>query len=104
VLPVEWQAALAAWLPSEGGWVRFGHLDAFGGFRQVALIAMLLAVAWALPNSQTLMGRLRESAHRASERGGNWAWFALGSIGVIVGMLAIINGSRGVSEFIYYNF
>jgi D-alanyl-lipoteichoic acid acyltransferase DltB (MBOAT superfamily) len=104
VLPFEWQAALAAWLPVERGWVRFGHLDAFDGIRQVAWIAALLAVAWVCPNSQTLIGRFREIARVASERRGEWAWFSLGSIGVIIGLLAIINGSRGVSEFIYFNF
>jgi len=104
VLPIEWQAVLGAWLPAEGGWIRFGYLDAFGGMRQVAWIAALLAIAWACPNSQTLIGRFREIARAASERSGEWAWFSLGSIGVIIGLLALVNGSRGVSEFIYFNF
>ncbi len=86
------------------GWARSGKLDAFGGNRQVAWITVLLAMAWALPNSQTLMGRFRETARVASERRGEWAWFSLGFIVVLLGLLAIINGSRGVSEFIYFNF
>jgi D-alanyl-lipoteichoic acid acyltransferase DltB (MBOAT superfamily) len=85
-------------------WARSGELGAFGGARQLAWIAVLLAVAWGLPNSQTLMGRLRQTACLASERRGEWAWLSLGSIGVLVGLLAVINGSRGVSEFIYFNF
>ncbi len=104
VLPVEWRDALAAWLPAEGGWVGFGHLDAFGGIRQLVWITMLLAVAWAFPNSQILIGGFRETARIASKSRGTWAWFSLGFIGVLVGLLVIVNGSRGVSEFIYFNF
>ncbi len=83
---------------------RLAYLEAFGGTRQWVWIAGLLAVAWLLPNSQALMGRFRETARVAGANRGEWAWFSLGSIGVLVGLLAIINGSHGVSEFIYFNF
>lgn len=104
VLPVEWQATLADWLLPGASWIRFGHLDSFGGIRQMAWITGLLAIAWACPNSQTLMRRFRQGAYTAAEERGAWAWFSLGITGVLVGLLAIINGSRGISEFIYFNF
>ena len=104
VVPIEWQPALAAWLPADSGTVRFSHLDAFGGTRQLVWIAVLLAMAWTCPNSQTLIRRFRDGAALASAKRGEWAWFLLGFIAVLVGLLAVINGTRGVSEFIYFNF
>ncbi len=86
------------------GWGRIERLAAFGEARQWGWIVALLFVAWALPNSQTIITGLHEAIRMASERRGKWASFALGAIAVLVGVLAIINGSRGVSEFIYFNF
>jgi alginate O-acetyltransferase complex protein AlgI len=104
VLPIEWQSALAGWLPAHSETFRFGHLAAFGGTRQLAWIAVLLAAAWALPNSQKIIRDFRDHLLAAWVKREQWAWFWLGFIAVLVGLLAIVNGTRGVSEFIYFNF
>jgi alginate O-acetyltransferase complex protein AlgI len=106
VLPEEWQAALAPGGAATAAGMSFGHLEAFGGARQVAWVSALLAIAWGLPNSQEFVGRLRTSvASRvgpsAVQRG---SWSMLGALSVLISLLAMINGSRGVSEFIYFNF
>jgi hypothetical protein len=81
-------------------------LEAFGGNRQVIWIVGLLAIAWLAPNSQQIVGwgramsRLRSAVFALEWR----AWPALGVLSVLICMLAVINGSRGVSEFIYFNF
>jgi len=102
VLPEEWQAALA---PGAAG-LAFGYLQAFGGTRQVVWVAVLLAMAWGLPNSQQFVAWLRTGvisragAYVAQSR----SWSMLGALSVLISLLAMINGSRGVSEFIYFNF
>ncbi len=32
------------------------------------------------------------------------SWCMLGALSVLISLLAVVNGSRGVSEFIYFNF
>ncbi|HET7766806.1 MAG TPA: MBOAT family O-acyltransferase [Burkholderiales bacterium] len=73
-----------------------------GGARQIAWIAVLLAMAWGLPNSQQVVARLKATLSGAS--GPSYSWSALGALSVLISLLAMINGSRGVSEFIYFNF
>ena len=104
VLPAQWQPAMNAWLPSLVGAVHFSNLDAFGGTRQLTWIAALLALAWCFPNSQTIMRQLQNSGAFAVAWRGELGWFSLGFMAVVVGFLAVINGTRGVSEFIYFNF
>ena len=99
VFPLEWQGLFGSLSVPEKGWLSFGHLEAFGGTRQLLWIALLLAIVWAGPNSQALIERLR--ARRGHER---WAWMSLGSLAVVIFLLAAINGSHGSSEFIYFNF
>ncbi len=105
VLPEEWQATFATGGAALAG-MPFGYLEAFGGARQVIWVAALLAIAWGLPNSQEFAGRLRTSVlprlgPRAVQSG---SWSALGALSVLISLLVMINGSRGVSEFIYFNF
>ena len=104
ILPVEWQAFLGSSPTTESTWLSFGQLAAFGGKRQLGWIALLLAVVWVCPNSQTLIERVRNSRlvlHLAHER---WAWMSLGGLAVFIFLLAAVNGSHGSSEFIYFNF
>jgi len=106
VLPEQWQAVLATGAAATVGGMSFGYLEAFGGTRQIVWVAALLAIAWGLPNSQQIIGWLktrvvaRAGAYAAQSR----SWCMLGALSVLISFLAMINGSRGVSEFIYFNF
>lgn len=102
VLPVEWRDLLQGPLAAAGIDAAFRPLDAFGGALQLAWIGGLLAVVWASPNSQELVASIRDRA--AALRREHWAWMMLGGVAMAVFMLAAINGSRGSSEFIYFNF
>jgi len=96
-LPDEWRPALG-WT----GLFTFRNLEQFGGAYQVAWVALLLLIVWLFPNSQTVIGRFgRGAVVRGHPR---WSWMALGALGFAVLLLAAINGSRGSSEFIYFNF
>jgi D-alanyl-lipoteichoic acid acyltransferase DltB (MBOAT superfamily) len=106
VLPEQWQAALAAGGAATAAGMSFGYLEAFGGTRQIVWVAALLAIAWGLPNSQQIIGWLKTSV---VSRAGPYvvqsrSWCMLGALSVLISLLAVINGSRGVSEFIYFNF
>lgn len=87
-----------------GGWGQLQRLDAFGGTQQVVWTVLLLGMVWLCPNTQTLAQRLASRQLPACLQHERWAWLALGSAGVLVFLLAAINGSRGASEFIYFNF
>jgi D-alanyl-lipoteichoic acid acyltransferase DltB (MBOAT superfamily) len=106
VLPDQWLPVLAPDGAASFMGIPFGYLEAFGGNRQVIWIVGLLAIAWLAPNSQQIVGwgramsRLRSAVFALEWR----AWPALGVLSVLICMLAVINGSRGVSEFIYFNF
>ena len=104
VLPVEWKTPLEAALGPVAATLRFDDLTAFAGVRQMAWIGMLLAIAWFCPNSQQIMALL--SRKRLGIRAGVpiLGWSALGATSTLVMLLAIINASHGVSEFIYFNF
>ncbi len=105
VLPMEWQATLVSSLPmgTVDPWT-FGVLDAFGGLRQCLWCAALLAVVFWVPNSQTLIGRFESALRSRGAMAWRWAWCATGFASTLVVVVAAINGSRGVSEFIYFNF
>jgi alginate O-acetyltransferase complex protein AlgI len=62
-----------------------------------ALFLLGGAVVWLLPASQTIVARLEP-------RPGAGAEAAIGALAVAIFLLAAIAGSRGVSEFIYFNF
>jgi alginate O-acetyltransferase complex protein AlgI len=95
-IPTEWQSLFGAGASRS--------LDAFGGMRQTVWIALLLAIVWLVPNSQELIGRARSGKLAAVFAKEHWAWMSLGSFAVVLFLLAAINGSRGSSEFIYFNF
>lgn len=61
------------------------------------LMSLGLAVAWLLPNSQELVETYRAAIIRNSAS-------IVGSATVLVLLIAAINATRGVSEFIYFNF
>ena len=83
---------------------RFGALDAFGGLRQCVWCGVLLAVVFFVPNSQTLIGRFESALRSRGVKSGQWAWCVTGFACTLVFVVAAINDSRGVSEFIYFNF
>ena len=93
-----------AYLPMAVDHWRFGTLEAFGGLRQCVWSAALLAIVFCIPNSQTLVGRFEAMLRSRGESAGEWAWCATGFASTLVFVVAAINDSRGVSEFIYFNF
>jgi hypothetical protein len=104
ILPAEWKGALDAALGAAASGLRYDDLTAFAGLRQVGWIAALLALAWFCPNSQEIMaalGRMRPLDVRVRATLG---WSAFGALAASVMLLAIVSASRGVSEFIYFNF
>jgi D-alanyl-lipoteichoic acid acyltransferase DltB (MBOAT superfamily) len=104
-LPIEWKHDLTAWLGDAAtSSLRFDDLTAFAGARQVFWVLALLSIAWFCPNSQQIMMHLARIRIGSIERRFGFSWAALGALGVIVFMLAAINASHGVSEFIYFNF
>ncbi len=105
-LPELWRGALAPEGATTIAGLSFGYLEAFAGTRQIVWVAALLAIAWGLPNSQQLVGWLRTGV---VSRAGRYAadshvWSILGALSVLISLLTVINGSRVVSEFIYFNF
>ena len=102
VLPVEWHAVFGSFSATPDTWFRFGRLEAFGGSRQLTWIVALLAIVWAFPNSQALIGRMKGFSLAINHE--RWAWMSLGGFTVAIFLLAAINGSHGSSEFIYFNF
>jgi hypothetical protein len=78
--------------------------SAVSGWRQLVWTAGMLCVAFFAPNSQQIVTAAeRWCVARGLTRGRDFA-FATGSLLADVCLLAAINGSRGVSEFIYFNF
>ena len=104
VLPIEWKGMIQTTLGSAASPLRFDDLTAFAGARQVIWIGILLAIAWACPNSQQIMALLGRGRAGVQQGRRSMAWTALGAISVLVVLLAVINASHGVSEFIYFNF
>lgn len=104
ILPIEWQPTLAATLSIGTDEWRFARLDAFGGLRQCVWCGALLALVFWAPNSQTVIGRFEAALRSRGMKARQWAWCATGFACTLVFVVAAINDSRGVSEFIYFNF
>ncbi|XHS77522.1 MBOAT family O-acyltransferase [Burkholderiaceae bacterium UC74_6] len=103
-LPIEWRASLLESWPSLAAAFDFKATAALAGTRQLGWIAVLLSMAWFLPNSQQIMASVRASGPwRAGIRNGA-AWTVLGAGLTLILLLAVLNRSLGVSEFIYFNF
>lgn len=71
-------------------------------WRQICWIVALLSFAWLLPNSQQIVRRWVDGGGLASKLQVRWV-FTGASLSLLL-LLAVINDSRGVSEFIYFNF
>jgi len=104
ILPTEWRSGAEALLPAIN--LQVADLPAFSGTRQLLWIVGLLLAAVLLPNSQTLVGRVTQalSVRIPVLLQEPLAWAGLGSASLVLVLMAAINGSRGVSEFIYFNF
>ncbi len=101
-VPPEWQQAWTVFGLEPWSWVKVGSLELSSGWRQVGWTFAMLMIAWFLPNSQELIAKLQRGIVRVDLQ--RWGWFSLGLLAVAVFALAAINGSRGSSEFIYFNF
>jgi alginate O-acetyltransferase complex protein AlgI len=104
LLPVQMQSYVGLGASSSNSWVSYGQMEVFGGVRQLAWIVSLLAIVWLCPNSQSLIGRLRQTAGGVWARQEFWGWFSIGALVAAIFVLTAINGSHGSSEFIYFNF
>lgn len=102
VLPLELRPAAEGLFGAAPAMLGFAVLEATGGWRQLGWIVALLAIAWATPNSQSLMSAVALRVNRW--RGELRAWMLLGAAAVVMFLLAAISGSHGSSEFIYFNF
>lgn len=103
-LPAEWQSTLGGFTSAAG--LTYTDLKAFGGTRQLLWTFSLLLVAMLLPNSQIIVKRAAAYMARSqpSQRPEIMSWAGLGVASVLLLLMMAINGSRGVSEFIYFNF
>ncbi len=79
-------------------------LAAFGGDRQFAWTLILLFAVWALPNTQQMIARLASISWPSIVKFPEVAWFIIGATSFLVALVLVINETRGVSEFIYFNF
>ena len=79
-------------------------LDAFGGDRQIAWTLILLFAIWALPNTQQLMSRLQLIDWPKYAKAPVTTWFVVGATSFWLILILMINETRGISEFIYFNF
>jgi D-alanyl-lipoteichoic acid acyltransferase DltB (MBOAT superfamily) len=103
-LPMEWKGAFDAALGTSAARFDFADLTAFAGVRQIGWIAVMLAMAWFCPNSQQIMAALGRFQKLDTRLKATLGWSAFGAITASVMLLAIVNASHGVSEFIYFNF
>jgi len=102
VLPIEWQPALAAWLPADSERCASAS-RCLGGTRQLAWIAVLLAMAWTCPNSQNTHTSFSRRCRPCKREAGVWpgSRWAL----CCAGRPACHRQRHTrVSEFIYFNF
>jgi len=103
VLPIEWQPALAAWLPADSGTVRFGPSRCLWRDSPAGMDRSAAAMAWTArtrKHSYVVFARCRPCKREA----GGWAWFSLGFIAVLVGLLPSSTATRGVSSSYTSNF
>ncbi|MCB0098095.1 MAG: MBOAT family protein, partial [Caldilineaceae bacterium] len=76
-----------------------------GMLRQAVCTVLLMCIAVFSPNSQQLVAWFvqRADGHGWAQRDGA-RWFVLGVLLWVMTLTMLINGSRGASEFIYFNF
>jgi len=79
-------------------------LTAFGGTRQLAWTGLLLVAVWSLPNTQEIIAAIGRRSWPVLLRSLGCASFAMGVFSFWILILLMINETRGVSEFIYFNF
>jgi D-alanyl-lipoteichoic acid acyltransferase DltB (MBOAT superfamily) len=103
-LPTEWKPSLTSLFGAAANRLSFDDLTAFAGARELAWIGVLLAIAWFCPNSQQIMATLGRVRNRNFQLQPIQGWGVLGAITASALVLAVINASRGFSEFIYFNF
>lgn len=95
---------VSGWLLGISPNISTASLEAFGGDRQIAWTLVLLLAVWVLPNTQQLMSRLKSITWPQFAKLPEAAWFVVGATSFWLAIVLIINETRGVSEFIYFNF
>jgi len=79
-------------------------LTAFGGDRQIGWTFFLLVAVWGLPNTQQIVTWIRSKTWPRRAYSAEASWFLIGAASFWLILVLIINETRGVSEFIYFNF
>lgn len=105
VLPLEWQARLAA-LPVFAS-LPFADIGAtFRGREALQTIALLLALIWLAPNTQELMRRFSPALEASGEGGSRLAWRPSFGWAIAIAALSAIPLLQldRASEFLYYQF
>lgn len=98
------QTVVSEWLVGQLPGLQMGNLVAFGGDRQIAWTLSLLVLALGAPNTQEVVERLRRQHWPARLPSAEISSLAVGAMFFWVLVLLMINETRGVSEFIYFNF
>ena len=101
-LPID--SNLSNWLLSIYPGIYNAPLEAFGGDRQIAWTLVLLIAIWALPNTQQLIVKLQSITWPRFAKAPEAIWFSIGAASFWLVLILVINETRGVSEFIYFNF
>lgn len=102
VLPLD--TIVPAWLTVNFPNAPRSTLIAFGGGRQIGWIAALMLVVWIAPNTQQAMAWIRARNCPVILRRPEVVWATFGATIFWIALLLMINETRGVSEFIYFNF
>jgi D-alanyl-lipoteichoic acid acyltransferase DltB (MBOAT superfamily) len=79
-------------------------LPAFGGDRQIIWTIALLLAVWVFPNTQQLIQMVGSRFMLTESRRQKLIWLGIGASLFWIVLLLVINETRGVSEFIYFNF
>jgi alginate O-acetyltransferase complex protein AlgI len=98
-------AAFSLWASMLGGGSAAAAIDA----RACAGIALLLAIAWAWPNTQEIMARFRPALDAEAVKPAAWTWrpnmaTAIALAAVAAPALYIILFTDRVSDFLYFQF
>lgn len=99
-------STITNWILNIAPDISIASLAAFGGDRQIVWSVILLAAIWGLPNTQQISARFQSVSWSRLRitKGPEICWFTIGVAFFWILLILVINETRGVSEFIYFNF